>query len=563
MTTERPRVIIIGLDGGTFDLLNPLMSEGIMPALTRIRDASAWGTLHSTQPPTTPPAWTTCTTGLNPGRHGIFDFTVSPLEDPERPLVNARTARGCRLWEWLDSLDQRSIFINVPITYPPVPFNGCMISGMMTPGFDAPFTHPPELRDRLKAYCGNYIPNVDIPQYDTAGEKDARRFIEDVAECMERRREAVRYLMDTESWTVFMAVFVSMDRVLHLFAKYLFPETRLYDTPRAHRLRPLLIDLMRRLDDIIDEMAHRAQSRDTLIIMSDHGFGCTEGFFNANTWLKHLGLLAVKPIPYTRARLFHAAQQFSEQQWLKTLVPESVQSAVRRRIRKTRSTLQSARSDLEKTIDWPGTQAFFGSIPTQGIYINEKTPENTRGTVPPDAVNALRNRIRNALLKLTHPDTGERITDAVYDREELFHGDRTQYAPHLLFRMRNHAILGRQHPGPAGYYSSAEHLPVGFHRDNGMIIIRHPAIPPSHIEASMTDVMPTVLYAVALPVPDNLDGKVLDTIFSETYRASHAVTYRPPIISKPAETAAQTEAEYGEAERIALENRLKKLGYLE
>nr|HPQ40515.1 alkaline phosphatase family protein [bacterium] len=473
MNTSQPRVIIIGLDGGTFDLLNPLMETGVMPALHRLRSASARGILHSTNPPTTPPAWTTCTTGLNPGRHGIYDFTVSPLENPARPLVTARSARGTRLWHWLGIHGCRSIFVNVPITYPPEPINGCMISGMMTPGYHSPFTYPPELKDRLKAVCGNYIPNIDIPQYDTAVEADARRFIADVRESMERRREAVRHLMDTEQWNVFMAVFVGMDRILHLFAKYLFPDNPLYDTPPARRLRPVLMDVFRTLDSIVDEMAGRAEPDDMTLVISDHGFGVTQGFFNANTWLKAQGLLAVKPLPYLRTRLFHGAQSAGDHPVIQSILPATLQSAVRRRIRKNRSTLHSARSDLDQTIDWSRTRAFFGSIPTQGIYINEKTGTNDRGIVDSTDVEPLRERIRDELMKLKFPGTNTPLTDYVWNREDVFHGEQTRFAPHLLFRMQDYAVLGRQHLGASGFYTPADRLPAGFHRSNGMIMIRH------------------------------------------------------------------------------------------
>ncbi|MBN1297473.1 alkaline phosphatase family protein [bacterium] len=564
MITTPARVIIIGLDGGTFDLLTPLMDSQVMPFLRSFYAESAHGTLHSTNPPTTPPAWTTCTTGLNPGRHGIFDFTVSPLADPTRPLVSTRSAAGCRLWRWLTARNHRSVFVNVPITYPPESIAGCMISGMMTPGYDSPFTHPPELKTRLKAVCGNYICNIDIPRYDTACEDDARHFILDVAECTERRREAVRHLMDTENWTVFMAVFVGMDRILHLFAKYLFPGNPLYDTAPARRLRPLLLDEFRRLDSIIAEMVGHAHPGDMTMILSDHGFGTTDGFFNANTWLKSLGLLAVKPAPYLRARLFHTAHRIGDHPLIRSVIPAAAQSSIRHHIRHTRSTLHSARNDLEQIIDWTRTQAFFGSIPTQGIYINEKTPDNHRGIVASADVEPLRLVITDALRRLTLPGSDVPMTDAVWNREDVFHGDRTRFAPHLLFRMRNYAVLGRQHLGAPGYFSSAARVPIGFHRSNGIVMIRHPDIMPQAIEAAMADVMPTVLYAAGVPIPDNLDGHALVQLFSYSFRRTHPAAYEP--VPDSLDTGSMLDpgpASCPDADRITLETRLKHLGYLE
>src|SRR3990170_1666122 len=73
-STPVRRLLIIGLDGATFDVLNPLIAEGRMPRLREAIAAGASGRLRSTVPPITPAAWTTFLTGKNPGSHGVIDF---------------------------------------------------------------------------------------------------------------------------------------------------------------------------------------------------------------------------------------------------------------------------------------------------------------------------------------------------------------------------------------------------------------------------------------------------------------------------------------------------------
>ena len=75
MTNEaKPRVLVVGLDGATFDVMKPLVAEGQLPNLGRLMDQGSHGVLRSTHPPITPSAWTSFATGKNPGSHGLFDF---------------------------------------------------------------------------------------------------------------------------------------------------------------------------------------------------------------------------------------------------------------------------------------------------------------------------------------------------------------------------------------------------------------------------------------------------------------------------------------------------------
>ena len=66
--------VAIGLDGAAWHLLDPLLTAGVMPRLAALNARGAWGSLKSTVPTYTPPAWTSAATGVNPGRHGIYGF---------------------------------------------------------------------------------------------------------------------------------------------------------------------------------------------------------------------------------------------------------------------------------------------------------------------------------------------------------------------------------------------------------------------------------------------------------------------------------------------------------
>ena len=106
MSQGQPKVLIIGLDGGSWTLLNRLCDEGQMPNLRRLRDGGAPGILSSTIPPISPVAWTSFLTGLRPGRHRLYGFITSRntyVEGPRgyaagRP-ANASEIGAVPLWE--------------------------------------------------------------------------------------------------------------------------------------------------------------------------------------------------------------------------------------------------------------------------------------------------------------------------------------------------------------------------------------------------------------------------------------------------------------------------------
>jgi predicted AlkP superfamily phosphohydrolase/phosphomutase len=95
---QTPKLLIFGIDGGTFDMIKPMLKEGKLPHLGRLMDEGIHGVLESTIPPLTAPAWATFFTGKNPGKHGIYDFVWQSTDKSDRPLVNAASIRGKTVW---------------------------------------------------------------------------------------------------------------------------------------------------------------------------------------------------------------------------------------------------------------------------------------------------------------------------------------------------------------------------------------------------------------------------------------------------------------------------------
>ncbi|MCK4597442.1 hypothetical protein KAU04_05355, partial [bacterium] len=237
--------------------------------------------------------------------------------------------------------------------------------------------------------------------------------------------------------------------------------------------------------------------------------------------------------------------------------PENIQRMVRNKIRGTRS---SFKSDVQSAIDWERTKAFFVSIPTQGIFINVK--RDGFGLVDPgQEYQQLRELIKEKLLQLRDPWTKNQVVDQVWFKEEIYSGPQAQFAPDLIFVARDYAYLGRQLFGDHKIIRSAEHLPVGFHRSNGIFIARGSEIQQGRqIQgANIADIAPTVLYSMGLPVPDDMDGKVLREIFSEELLQRNPVEY----VKADLDQEGDQEETYSEEESQKIKERLRSLGYIE
>src|SRR5436305_85646 len=97
MAIDPAPVLVFGMDGGDYDVITEMLAAGRLPTLAGLRDRGAFGPLRSTEPPITPVAWSTFLTGLEPGRHGIYNFSTNPLRGGFR-VESAAARGGAPLW---------------------------------------------------------------------------------------------------------------------------------------------------------------------------------------------------------------------------------------------------------------------------------------------------------------------------------------------------------------------------------------------------------------------------------------------------------------------------------
>ncbi|HZQ98376.1 MAG TPA: alkaline phosphatase family protein [Chloroflexota bacterium] len=550
------KVLVIGLDGVTFDLLGPWIEGGRLPNLARLIREGASGTLTTTVPPISPSAWVSFATGKNPGKHGLVDFVFPKPGSYDVAIVNSSSRTARSLWGLIGSHGRRVGVVGVPVTYPPERVNGFLVTDFLTPSDASDFTHPADLKDELKAAIGGFQLWPD-ERYRSTPHVD--RFVADLEAAVDNRTAAARYLMKTKPWDFFCVVYWTPDMLQHDTWRILDPSHPQHDPIVAARHRDTVIGYFEHLDRRVGELLAEAGEDTQVIVMSDHGFGPTHYFFLVNNWLAKMGLIQFKPTALTSAKrlLFRAGitplNAFRVARALRL-------GHLRRRFRFQKNAGITKRLFLSfKDVDWTRTRAYavgsFGQI-----YVNLRGVRPS-GTVAPGAeYEELRTHIIEEALKLRHPATGEPIVERALRREEVYHGGHVDRMPDVVLITNQHKYMAFGH---ADFGSNRLVEPVfglsGHHRPNGIVVLAGPGIQRGTQldNASIMDLAPTVLNAMGLPIPADMDGTVLSQAFTDQFRASHPVVFDEEGSDRSVEFDAQSPDD-----ETVIRDRLRGFGYV-
>lgn len=452
----RPRLFVIGLDGATWDLIGPWIENGDLPNLKALRDQSAWGTMRSVIPYLSPPAWTTAITGVNPGRHGIFDFQRRLPQSNKVVTETSKSRRSPPIWNMLKGSGLRVAVVNVPMTDPPDDVDGVMVAGF--PHLDQKgYAWPRALEDTLKTM--GYLTDkmeMKIPE----GEEEA--VFQELWNTMEKRWELVRKLYTQARYDLFWVVFTQTDRVQHLFWKFDDPKSPHYVPEQAAKFGGSMKKLWVEQDRILGELLKLLPPDTWVLVLSDHGFGPIRREFRVGCYLRR---------------------------------PES----------------GFTEEDAENVFCLDRSDA-------ARLYIREPG-RDPGGTLDADARKALEAKLVSKLRGLRDPSTGEEVIEEVYPKEKVFVGKYAERGPTLtLMPARGwHITFGDVEDGfklaPFGDLSTGL---SGWHRMNGMFILRGPGVRPGHVEKeyNLLDVVPTCMYILQQTMAEDLDGKIMEDCFT-------------------------------------------------
>lgn len=540
------RVLLIGLDGATFSILDPLMERGVMPFLRGFVADAARAPLRTILPPLTPPGWTSLMTGKRPGEHGVFDFFQR--ETPESEYFHFASSQDIRsetIWSLASDAGQRVISLNFPLMFPAPAVNGCVVPGGWMPWRQLRLgCHPPGLFDRLKARPSFNARELalDMALEVKAIEGCAADEYADWIALHTRREQRwfdiLSYLMQEEPADLVGVVFDGVDKLQHLCWRFLDPACQPAEpSPWEQATIDQCEAYFRQLDRIIADLVTLAGPEALVVLASDHGFGSSSDVFYLNTWLEQQGYLAWAS-PNDEA----AAEE-----------PKVGFGQIMRHVNQ---------------LDWQRTVAYAATPSSQGINLVTRRPDGSVA-LSDDAYRQLREELAVRLREIRPPSTDRPLVSAVRMREEAFAGPYQALAPDLTLELDEGAAISIL---PAESVFRRRHEPKGNHRWDGIFLARGPGVR-SRVqlnELSIVDVAPLILYGLDLPVPGDMSGQVPTALFEPATlqrrppRARSSVA--PPVIPAPATNpigrAPVTGTLDAEGEAIVLE-RLRALGYVE
>ena len=142
-------VFIFAVDGASPDLVNSWLKQGKLPNISSVKNQGLYGNLESTFPPLTGPAWTSFQTGVNPGKHGVYNW-LNVSGSYEGSVVNGNSIKAKTVWKRLSSNGCKVCLLSLPMTYPPEKINGCIIPGFLTPDKAPNRSYPKRLAEELE-----------------------------------------------------------------------------------------------------------------------------------------------------------------------------------------------------------------------------------------------------------------------------------------------------------------------------------------------------------------------------------------------------------------------------
>lgn len=440
------RVVVLGLDGLPCSLLRRLIAEGVMPRLGALVSQGDLVPMDTVEPPLSSVSWTTFFTGVNPGRHRIFGFFESQVDEYGIWFQNLNDVKVPTLWEYAQAHGRRTVSINLPGTFPAPPLNGVMVSGFIATDLQRS-VYPRMLLPALEKL--GYL--LDLPCSNVASEPEV--FWRALGQSLQARERLLTALLQNEPHDLFIGVFTETDRVQHFYFDAI-------EEP-SHPFHARVRGFYSHLDSIIGGLADQVRADDELIILADHGFCQIEQELYVNHWLAEHGYLVMKDS----------------------------------RLGAPLATIDAARS-----------RAF--SLDPGRIYLNirGRQPE---GCVEPGDAARLREEIATGLAELRIRVPWQAAPICPFTRilrcEEVYSGPWVCLAPDLVLCARDGIEMKGKFNSPG--IAQLGHL-TGMHTfGDAALYVRGRKWPQG--TPRMVDMAPTILNLMRLPVPEDLEGRVL------------------------------------------------------
>ena len=490
------KVIVLGLDCATPQLVFDRWVHEL-PAISRLMQRGIYGPLKSCIPPITIPAWLSMMTGKDPGQLGCYGFrNRADYSYQGLSFATSKMVREDTVWDILSREHKQVILLGIPQTYPPKPVSGLMVSCFLTPDTSCEYTYPAGLKDEIKAVVGDYILDVDHFRTD-----DKEQLLQQIYAMTEKRFALFSHFLATRPWDFAMMVDMGMDRIHHGFWKYIDPAHPRYQPGSPYE--QAVLGYYKFVDQKISDILSCIDPATAVLVVSDHGAQAMQGGICINEWLIRQGYLHIAEKPDGVVPLYRAA------------------------------------------IDWSRTRAWGEGGYYSRIFLNLQGRE-PQGTIPAHAYERVRDELAQQLEALTDErgrNIGTRVfkPEAVYRQIKGIPPDLIVYPGNLAWRSVGSIGLNRIHT-----FENDIGPDDANHAEKGIFILYDPAaaeqaFPRLRTDLSLTDVAPTVLGLLGVPVPQDMEGKRLSCAAVEQNSGEQV---------------------YSQQEQEIIKKRLEDLGYL-
>jgi predicted AlkP superfamily phosphohydrolase/phosphomutase len=487
------KVSLIGLDGATWEIIDPLIAKGELPAFARLKREGAWGYLETYQPTESVSIWTSIATGVEPTRHEIQTFTRTlPGSDKTIPIPGSDRMVPA-LWNMLSDAGRKVVCVKWFATWPAEVVNGAMLSPRLEDDAGSNQTYPPELYREISGFRHkstidllpkppkkrpvNEVRDFSAPGILIGVDQVEKKMFDDTSVW-----EAGQYVYHKYEPDLYMIYLKSIDRVEH----FLWGAQNVLNTPDASESEKANAETIfgwyRYFDSKLQELM--TEKDRVLIVVSDHGMHALDETRNPyDTRYIDINLL-LSDLGY------------------------------------------QIRHSPKKTV-WNKTIAYvYRSLPYDWaceINLNVKGREPS-GFVEPESFDEQLTRLKKQL-----SDLSTSSGDLLFARVESGAPNSDIYVEFNRNITLDHQLIYHSDMIPLSRWIDAKGLPRGIHTKapDGIIAAIGPGIT-SGVQLnnpSVFDITPTVLYAMDLAVAKDFKGACLMDMFKPSFRSSQTIRF--------------------------------------
>ena len=509
------KVLILGLDGATWKILKPLINLKVLPNIRKIVNNGCTGTLESTIPPITSPAWPCIATGMNPSKLGVYStFRRVAINDFKLKPVTSTVYKGKAFWDVLSWYGYRVALIKIPFLYPIYKVNGCMISGFGTIGKFS--IYPEHLHEKVKHGADKLLETKifnELYYLRLDDHKECLRYVSRCRELVLRDLKVVTDIAKSIPWNVFFYVVSQTDWLQHAFMDRILALITKLTTKKYKTLDALDQEILR-FYKVIDlavknflNILEKENSEWILFIISDHGFTVSNYTFNIAKWLVSKGYMKLRrPRNQKRSMLLKTVLNFIKKTFIfisfpHSSIPMRLTSLAFRLAHKLAS---EAVLGISQLVDFKNSKVFC--LEDSALYVNKSISSNNRDILTRLLID----------LKRTLEDR-YRLNIKFFKIKEIYKGAKSELAPDLIIDISDNDHTWGKTTDLNKPLISPSKLP-GVHDRYGTFIAYGTCIKEGYVMKNLVkifDIAPTVLHIFEVPIPANIDGIVLREIFKE------------------------------------------------